>query len=97
MIPSGFYLLIAIPSIIFVAITYFLGRFCRHLAIIKYIPSIVALLIGIGFYIKARFYATGFEDLAFIILALVAGIVFVLSLITAIIMDIIQKKKSHNN
>jgi hypothetical protein len=73
-----------------------LARFFRNLVIIKYIPSLVALLTGIGFYIKSSFYSTGFEDLVYVILALVAGIVFIVSLITAIIMDIIQRKKTRN-
>ncbi|HEY5582965.1 MAG TPA: hypothetical protein VIK78_00525 [Ruminiclostridium sp.] len=89
---TGFYLLVAVSSLISVLITFFLGRFFEKRAIVKYIPAIIIALAVIGFFIKSRFFSTGFEDLAYIVLALIAGIVFVVSLITAFIMDLLQRR-----
>jgi len=90
---SGFYTFIAVAGLISVLITYFLGRFFKN-RVVKYIPAIILALTVLGFYIKARFFSTGtgFEDLGYIVLALIAGILFFISLFTAIIMGVVQMK-----
>ncbi len=87
---SGFYILVAVGSIISILITFFLGRFFKEKAFIRYIPAIVAALFVIGFYIKARYYSEGMEDLGYVILALIACIVFFVSFITAFIMGLVR-------
>ena len=96
---GGFYTFVAIASLIFVLITYFLGRFFKDRAIIKYIPAIISAFCAVGFLIKAKVFSTGtgFEDLGYIVLMLIAGIVFFASLLTAIIMELLQRKNRQNN
>jgi hypothetical protein len=96
---SGFYLFIAIASLISVLITFFLGIIFKSTPIVKYIPAMISVLAGLGFYIKSRFFSsgTGFEDLGYIVFTLIAGILFFISLITAIVMDLINRNKGQNN
>ena len=92
---NGFYTFVAIAGLITVLITVFLDRIFKNRAIVKYIPAIILLLAGLGFLIKAKFFSTdmgGFADLGYIVLMLIAGIVFLASLITAIIMELVQRR-----
>ena len=88
---SGFYIFVSIAGIAAVLITFLLAKFFGNKTIVKYIPSIIAALGGIGFYIKSAYFSTGFEDLGYIVLTLVACVVFLLSFITAFILGIIQR------
>ncbi len=90
---NGFYVFVSIASIAAILITFFLARFFRNKAIVKYIPSIIAALAGIGFYIKSAYFSTGFEDLGYLVLTLIACVVFFLSFITAFILGIIQRNR----
>ncbi|NLM72436.1 MAG: hypothetical protein GX184_00140 [Clostridiaceae bacterium] len=64
----------------------------RH-SFYKYIPVLVLLIIGIACIIKAVFFSTGMEDLAYFVTAtMVLGVMFV-SLLTAVIIDLITKFK----
>ncbi|MDF2986494.1 MAG: hypothetical protein K0R50_2004 [Eubacterium sp.] len=92
---NGFYVFISIASIIAILVTFFLGRIFRNKPFIKYIPCIITALAGIGFYIKAAIFSTGFEDLAYLILVMIACVVFFLSFLTAFIMGIIQRKSKN--
>jgi len=96
---GGFYTFVGIASLISVLITYFLGRLFKDRAIIKYIPAMILALCAVGFLIKAKFFSTGtgFDDLGYIVLMLIAGIVFFISLLTAIIMELLQRKSRRNN
>jgi len=92
---NGFYMFVAVASLISVLITFFLGKFFNKRAIVKYIPTIISALACLGFLIKAKFFSTdmgGFADLGYIVLMLIAGIVFLASLITAIIMELVQRR-----
>lgn len=95
---NGFYTLIAVVGLISVLITFFLGRIFKNRIIVKYIPAIIFLFAGLGFLIKAKFFSTteGFAELGYIILMLIAGIVFIISLITALIMEFIQRKNKRH-
>lgn len=93
---EGFYLFVSISSITAMLLTFFLARHFRRLSIVKYVPSIIAALAGIGFYIKSAYFSTGFEDLGFIVLALISLIVFFMSFITALIMGILLRNKNSN-
>lgn len=93
---NGFYIMIAVTSLISIIITFFLGRFFKSRAFVKYIPAIISAIAVIGFYIKSEFFSTGFQDLAYIVLALIAGIVFFVSLLTALIIGILQKRNRPN-
>ncbi|MHB8064008.1 MAG: hypothetical protein ACYDG2_15490 [Ruminiclostridium sp.] len=92
---NGFYMFIAVVSLISILITYCLGRFFKSRSVVKYIPAIISALAVLGFYIKFRFFSsgTGFEDLGYVVLALIAGIVLLVSLITALTMEVINRWK----
>jgi hypothetical protein len=95
---NGFYMFVAVVSLISILITYCLDRFFKNRLIVKYIPTIISALTGVGFYIKARFFSSGgFEDLGYIVLTVIAGIVFIVSLITAIIIELINRNKKSRN
>ncbi len=88
---SGFYLFASISSVIVLSITVFLGRRFRSKRIIKYLPSIITALAAIGLYIKSAYYSEGLSDLGYLVLTLLACIVFIVSFLTALIMGIIQR------
>ncbi len=92
---NGFYLFESIASLIAILVTFFLARVFRNVPFVKYLPCIITAISGIGFYIKAAFFSTGFEDLGYIVMALIACIVFFISFITAFIMGMIQKKSKN--
>lgn len=88
---NRFYAFVSIAGVAAVLITFLLARFFRNKTLVKYIPSIIAALGGICFYIKSVYFSTGFEDLAYIVLTLAACVVFFLSFITAFILGMIQR------
>ncbi len=90
----GFYVVVSIAGIFAMLVTFFLGWQYKKLPLVKYIPAMLAALAGIASYLKARFFSTGFEDIGFVILALIACIVFFLSFITAFIMGILQRGRN---
>ncbi|WP_080063373.1 hypothetical protein [Ruminiclostridium hungatei] len=92
---TGFYMIVSIAGILAMLATFFLGRQFKDKPLVRYIPSLLAVLAGIASYIKARFFATGFEDIGFVILALIACIVFFLSFLTAFIMGILQRNRDN--
>lgn len=96
---NGFYIFVAVASLISVLITFFLGRISRNRAFVKYIPAILAALAALGFLIKAKFFSTteGFQELGYIVLMFISTIVFFISLITAIIIGIVQRNSRRNN
>jgi len=89
---NGFYILIGATGLIAILITYFLARFFKEKLMVKFIPAIISALAGVGFYIKSMVFSTGFEDLGYIILTIIAGIVAFVSLVTALIIGLIQRK-----
>ena len=89
---NGFYIVVAIGSIISILITIYLGRVFKEKAFIRYIPAIISALFVIGFYIKSRYYSEGMEDLGYVILALIASIVFFVSFIAAFIMGLVRRR-----
>lgn len=88
----SFYLIIALISLIFIAATILLGRKRIHKAFLKYIPAITAAVIALTLYIKAVRFSNGFEGLGYAILAMIAIIVFLASIITAVIVELINRK-----
>lgn len=93
-----FYTFIAVTSLISFLVTFGLSKMFKRHALVKYIPSIISAVAGIGFIIKARFFSnsSGFEDLGYIFLALMAGIVLIISLMTAVIMGQLQSKNKQD-
>lgn len=89
-----FFTLVAVVSVISFLVTFGLGKLFSRKSFVKYIPSILLALAGIGFYIEARKFSTGFGDLGYFILAIIAVVAFFISLLTAIIMGIMHRNKS---
>ncbi len=68
-------------------------RVSRQNRFYKYIPVLVLLIIGIVCIIKAVYFSTGMEDLAYFVTATMVLGVMSISLITGIIIDVISKLK----
>lgn len=69
-------------------------RYSRPGKFFKYIPNLVFLIVGLLCFIKAVYFSTGMEDLAYIIIAFLAIGVMFISLITGVILDIIEKYRN---
>lgn len=91
--PSYFFIitviLIAAASSI---ITILLALFTKS-KLLMFIPSIISGIAALGFFIKASFFAVGFEDIGYMILALIAGAIFVISILTSIIIGFVRSNK----
>lgn len=87
-----FYIVIAIIGLFFCGITILTGISRKGNRFYKYIPACISGISAAGFFIKARFFSQGFEDLGYLIFAVIAGAVFLLSLITAIVMEFVVSK-----
>ncbi|TCT14929.1 hypothetical protein EDC18_10479 [Natranaerovirga pectinivora] len=85
-------LLILFFAILFVILTLYLSKISTK-SEIKYIPSVIAALLGVGFFIKAVFFSQTWEDIAFLIFAFIAVVVFFITLITALFIGYKNKKK----
>jgi len=66
-------------------------RFSRPRRFFKYIPTLVFLIVDIFCLVKAIYFSTGMEDLAYIIIAFMVTGVMLISLITGIIIDIAER------
>lgn len=86
----AYFIVILIFAILFVVTTVLLGR--QNRKFLMYIPSAIAAVIALAFYINAYFFSEGFGALGYFIMMLIAVIVFVISLITAIVMKIVKRK-----
>jgi len=89
-------LLIAVIGIIVSALQVFIWRLSKEKAFFKYIPTIVFLIVTVVCLIKAIWFSTGMEDLAYFITALLAFGVMVISLITGIIIDLVARANKQN-
>lgn len=90
---NGFYLFIAIAGLITVIITTLLGLFFTRHKVIKYIPAIISAAATAGFWVKAAYFSQGFEDLGYAVLGFIAAIVFVIALLNAIIIELVQRNR----
>jgi hypothetical protein len=91
--PSNLFIItVVLIAVVFSAITVLIGIFVKS-KLPKFIPSIISGIAALGFYIKANFFATGFEDIGYMILALIAAVIFVISILTAVIIVFIKSRK----
>jgi len=81
------FIIIGIISLIFIIIVLLLSKFFKSKRIVKYMPAIVSIFLSIAFFIKSRYFSTGFEDLAYIVLSVIFVVVSIVSLLTATIVD----------
>lgn len=88
--------LIAVIGIIVSGLQIIIWRLSKGKIFFKYIPTIVLLIVAIVCVIKALWFSTGMEDLAYFITALLTFGVLVISLVTGIVIDIITRSKRQN-
>jgi len=78
------YVIIGVFSLMAVGITYLIARFTKKNSV-KFLPAVVFLLAAIGSFIKSVYFSESFQDIAFMLMGILATILFVVSLITAIL------------
>jgi len=88
--------LITVIGIFVSGLQIIIWRLSKEKVFFKYIPAIVLLIVAIICVIKALWFSTGMEDLAYFITALLAFGVLVISLVTGIVLDLITKSKRQN-
>lgn len=91
-----FSMMMIILSLISIAITVGIAKYAKRTGF-KYIPSIFFALIAIGCIIKSRWFSQGFEDLAYLIMAIMAIILAFIVTITAFFVGIYRRKKHGKN
>ncbi len=79
-----FYIIIVVFSLIAIGITYLIARFTKKNSL-KFMPSVVFALIAVGCFVKSAYFSQSFQDIAFMLMGILATILFIVSLITAII------------
>lgn len=79
-----FYIIIGIFSLIAIGITYLIARFTKKNSL-KFLPSVVFALAAVGCFIKSAFFSQSFQDIAFMLMGILATILSVVSLITAVL------------
>ena len=90
---DSFYPIVVITGIsaIFAVAVFFLGRLRKRWA--KYMPAVLAAAVIIACMVKAYNFSEGFEALGYFILMIIALIVFTVSIVTALIIEILRAKK----
>lgn len=76
-------------TLFFAGLTYILGKFTKKIRIIKYIPGIIAILLGVYYIYIARQPHIGFEGLAMAILAIMLFWAALSNLVTGVIIDFV--------
>jgi len=89
-------LLISVIGILVSGLQIFIWRLSKEKVFFKYIPTIVFMIVTVVCLIKAIWFSTGMEDLAYFIMALLALGVLVISLITGIIIDVVTRSNKQN-
>ena len=88
----SFYLVVIGIVLVFVAATILLGRKQIRKAFLKYIPAIIAGAATLAAIIKTAWFSEGFEGLGYAIMAMIAAIIFLVSIVTAIVVEIVNRK-----
>lgn len=90
---SGLFLYIGVPGLIFVIATALLGVYKKQRRGLKYLPAILAAVISLAFLIKAYVFSEGFKELGYAIMMMVSAVVFIISIITALLLEIINSRR----
>ena len=80
-----FYAIVVIFSLIAIGITFLISRFTKKNSL-KFMPAVVFAVAAVGCFIKSAYFSQSFQDLAFMLMGIMATILFVVSLITAILL-----------
>ncbi len=88
------YIGIALISLIFAGATILLGGRRIKRVLLKYIPAMIAFAATLALVIKTAMSAReGFESLGYAILAMIAAVIFLVSVITAITVEIVNRRR----
>lgn len=88
--------ILAIISTVSILFTYLLYRFFKEKKLIKYLPSIIMTPVMIYYFISMHSAPSeGFQDLARFIMGLFLLTAITASLITSVILDVLDRKKQN--
>jgi hypothetical protein len=85
-----FYIVIVLIAVAFAAATILLGRKQIRRAFLKYIPAMIAFAATLALIVKTAWFSEGMEGLGYAILAMITAVVFLVSIITALVVEIIH-------
>ncbi|NLB79599.1 MAG: hypothetical protein GX796_12385 [Clostridiaceae bacterium] len=88
--------LIAVIGLLVAGLQIIIWRLSKGKVFFKYIPTIVLLIVATVCVVKAIWFSSGMEDLAYFVTAILTAGVLVVSLVTGIVIDIISKSKRQN-
>ncbi|MCX7772182.1 MAG: hypothetical protein N2376_03610 [Clostridia bacterium] len=86
-------LIILVIGLLVAALQIVIWRFSKDRAFFKYIPSLVLFIVGAVCVVKAVWFSTGMEDLAYFVLAMLVVGVLIISVVTGLLLDIITRIK----
>lgn len=84
-------LIIVVIGLLVAALQIIIWRVSKGNAFFKYIPTLVLLIVAVVCIVKAVWFSTGMEDLAYFVTAMMVAGVFVISLVTGVLIDIVSK------
>lgn len=88
--------LIAVIGVLVAGLQIIIWRLSQGKVFFKYIPTIVLLIVAIVCVVKAIWFSSGMEDLAYFVTAILTTGVLAVSIVTGIVIDIITKSKRKN-
>jgi hypothetical protein len=84
-------LIIAVIGLLVAGLQIIIWRISKGKVFFKYIPTLVLLIVAFVCIVKAVWFSTGMEDLAYFVTAMMVSGVMVISLITGLILDIVDR------
>jgi len=84
-------LIIVVMGLLIAGLQIIIWRLSKEKAFFKYIPTLVLLIVTSVCIVKAVWFSTGMEDLAYFVTAMIVSGVLVISLFTGIALDLISK------
>lgn len=90
---KNFILILILILVIFSLLTLLLNHYFKKRKFIKYIPSIIMFLLAVYTFYVAKTSTEGFLDIAYILLTIMSIVGLASSLVTAFVLDFIQRKK----
>ncbi len=84
-------LIIVVIGLLVAALQIVIWRLSKENPFFKYIPTLVLLIVTAVCVVKAVWFSTGMEDLAYFVTAMILAGVMVISLLAGILIDIVSK------
>lgn len=86
-------LIIGVTGLLVAALQIIIWRISKGNPFFKYIPTLVLLIVTGVCVVKALWFSTGMEDLAYFVTAMILAGVMVISLLAGIVIDIVSRFK----